>query len=60
VLSEARGQLSPGEQALIGSVHLTAHVSGSGRVYQAGRDQHITEHVTEKVTEHVTERVSEQ
>jgi hypothetical protein len=43
VLSEARGQLPPRDQSLIGSIRLTAHASGNGRVYQAGRDQHITE-----------------
>ncbi|MET9176978.1 hypothetical protein ABZX88_01955 [Kitasatospora aureofaciens] len=26
-----------------GSVHLEAHGTGSARIYQAGRDQHITE-----------------
>jgi hypothetical protein len=43
VLSEARAQLPPGAPSLTGTVRLTAHASGSGRVYQAGRDQHITE-----------------
>lgn len=27
----------------VGEIHMTAEASGSGRVYQAGRDQHITE-----------------
>ncbi|MER6099514.1 hypothetical protein ABT154_27420 [Streptomyces sp. NPDC001728] len=31
------------QEAGAGTVHLQAEASGSGRVYQAGRDQHITE-----------------
>ncbi|MEU6512278.1 hypothetical protein [Streptomyces sp. NPDC046942] len=30
-------------QTVRGGVHMEAHVTGSSRVYQAGRDQHITE-----------------
>ncbi|MFJ2437553.1 hypothetical protein ACIOWM_30480 [Streptomyces anulatus] len=37
----ARGA-SPATQ-VVGSQHLEAHASDSGRVYQAGRDMHITE-----------------
>ncbi len=37
----ARGA-SPDTQ-VVGSQHLEAHASGSGRVYQAARDMHITE-----------------
>ncbi|MFK0215125.1 hypothetical protein [Streptomyces sp. NPDC090298] len=40
ILTEA----DPGfETAGAGTVHMRAEASGSGRVYQAGRDQHITE-----------------
>lgn len=35
--------LYPDEQAQTRSVQMRAEASGSGRVYQAGRDQHITE-----------------
>jgi predicted LPLAT superfamily acyltransferase len=35
--------LTPAEQTQIGSIVMKATASGSGRVYQAGRDQHITE-----------------
>jgi hypothetical protein len=35
--------LSAGEQTRIGSIMMTATASGRGRVYQAGRDQHITD-----------------
>ncbi|WP_225850659.1 hypothetical protein [Streptomyces sp. HPF1205] len=36
-------QDAAGGQALSGGIHQDAHATGSGRVYQAGRDQHITE-----------------
>ncbi|WP_063806600.1 hypothetical protein [Streptomyces regalis] len=45
-LNEARGRLPAGEHSFVGSVRLTAHATGNGRVYQAGRDQHITEYHT--------------
>ncbi|KUJ37783.1 hypothetical protein AB0N87_36155 [Streptomyces sp. NPDC093228] len=35
--------LSEQEQSRIGTLLMRAEASGSGRVYQAGRDQHITE-----------------
>jgi hypothetical protein len=35
--------LTAGEQTRIGSIMMTATASGQGRVYQAGRDQHITD-----------------
>ncbi|MEU2261224.1 hypothetical protein ABZ557_13275 [Streptomyces sp. NPDC019645] len=35
--------LYPEEQARTGTVQMRAEASGSGRVYQAGRDQHIAE-----------------
>ncbi|WP_369258909.1 hypothetical protein [Streptomyces sp. R35] len=35
--------LSAEEQSAVGSLVMKAEASGSGRVYQAGRDQHITE-----------------
>ncbi|MCX5097574.1 hypothetical protein OOK36_55040 [Streptomyces sp. NBC_00365] len=35
--------LSVEERSRIGTLVMRAEVSGSGRVYQAGRDQHITE-----------------
>ncbi|MFH8608911.1 hypothetical protein ACH4D5_15675 [Streptomyces sp. NPDC018029] len=31
-------------QEVTGGIHMEAHAEGNGRVYQAGRDQHITEH----------------
>ncbi|MFG2875125.1 hypothetical protein ACGFYU_08955 [Streptomyces sp. NPDC048337] len=43
VLREARAQLPASEQMVIGTIRLEARASGHGRVYQAGRDQHITE-----------------
>ncbi|MFF4606026.1 hypothetical protein ACFY12_25200 [Streptomyces sp. NPDC001339] len=43
LLREAHGRLSAGEQSLIGTVRQSAHATGHGRIYQAGRDQHITE-----------------
>ncbi|SMF86307.1 hypothetical protein [Streptomyces sp. Amel2xC10] len=43
VLAEARASLPEAEQPPVPSVQLTAHASGSARIYQAGRDQHITE-----------------
>jgi len=33
----------PESSSAVGEIHMTAEASGSGRVYQAGRDQHITE-----------------
>ncbi len=35
--------LTPVEQTRIGSIVMTANASRHGRVYQAGRDQHISE-----------------
>jgi len=35
--------LSAGEQTRIGSIVMTATASGQGRVFQAGRDQHIAD-----------------
>ncbi|NJP30129.1 hypothetical protein FLW53_39280 [Microbispora sp. SCL1-1] len=35
--------LTPADQTQIGSILMRATASGHGRVYQAGRDQHITE-----------------
>ncbi|MCX5555336.1 hypothetical protein [Streptomyces sp. NBC_00038] len=43
VLAEARASLPEAEQPPVPSVQLHAHASGSARVYQAGRDQHIIE-----------------
>ena len=43
LLDDVRGSLPAAEQPALPSVRLQAHVSGRGRVYQAGRDQHITE-----------------
>jgi hypothetical protein len=43
VLRDARAQLPASEQTVIGTMRLEARASGHGRVYQAGRDQHITE-----------------
>ncbi|MET7325052.1 hypothetical protein [Streptomyces sp. NPDC005549] len=47
VADELRGlldELAPSmPEAAAGSVHLRARASGSARIYQAGRDQHITE-----------------
>lgn len=42
LLDDARASLPPREQPAQ-AAHMTAEVSGSGRVYQAGRDQHIVE-----------------
>lgn len=42
LLAELTPQL-PQQQPLIGEIQLRAEASGSARVYQAGRDQHITE-----------------
>lgn len=42
ILDELNPHL-PEPSSAVGEVHMTAEVSGSGRVYQAGRDQHITE-----------------
>ncbi|GAA0443887.1 hypothetical protein GCM10009544_03390 [Streptomyces stramineus] len=35
--------LDPEEQARVGAIVMRAEASGGGRMYQAGRDQHITE-----------------
>ncbi|MGP4011764.1 hypothetical protein [Streptomyces sp. 4N124] len=35
--------LTADERSTVGSLVMRAQASGSGRVYQAGRDQHITE-----------------
>lgn len=43
LLDDVRGSLTGVEQSALPSVRLQARVSGHGRVYQAGRDQHITE-----------------
>ncbi len=40
---ELRPALPPAEQTRIGQVEMKASATGSGRVYQAGRDQHIHE-----------------
>lgn len=42
ILDELNPRL-PEPSSAIGEVRMTAEASGSGRVYQAGRDQHITE-----------------
>lgn len=41
--SELTPALPADEGAQIGSLLMKATASGSGRVYQAGRDQHISE-----------------
>jgi hypothetical protein len=43
VLQESRALLPAGQEVPAPVVHMRAEASGSGRVYQAGRDQHITE-----------------
>ncbi|GGX41931.1 hypothetical protein [Streptomyces noursei] len=43
VLEESRALLPAGQEVQAPVVHMHAEVPGSGRVYQAGRDQHITE-----------------
>jgi hypothetical protein len=43
VLEECRALLPFGQEVPPPVVHMRAEVSGNGRVYQAGRDQHITE-----------------
>ncbi|MEV5467994.1 hypothetical protein AB0N37_20515 [Streptomyces griseoincarnatus] len=43
VLEESRALLPAGQEVQAPVVHMRAEVSGSGRVYQAGRDQRITE-----------------
>ncbi|MFE7312820.1 hypothetical protein ACFU7T_06890 [Streptomyces sp. NPDC057555] len=43
VLEESRALLPAEQEVQAPVVHMRADVSGSGRVYQAGRDQHITE-----------------
>jgi hypothetical protein len=40
---ELRPLLPPSEQARVTQITMTAHASGHGRIYQAGRDQHISE-----------------
>ncbi|MFJ8864053.1 hypothetical protein ACIRD8_37385 [Streptomyces sp. NPDC102451] len=40
LLDEVRGQLSEAERAAVRPVVFHTHVSGQGRVYNAGRDQH--------------------
>ncbi|MCP9207379.1 hypothetical protein [Streptomyces cucumeris] len=42
ILDELNPRL-PDQRPAVGEIHLTAEASGSGRIYQAGRDQHITE-----------------
>lgn len=37
------GWVASDQRTVQGSVHLEAHATGRARVYQAGRDQHITE-----------------
>lgn len=41
ILAELNPELPPAHTTV--EVRLRAEASGSGRVYQAGRDQHITE-----------------
>ncbi|MEU1624230.1 hypothetical protein ABZ746_02570 [Streptomyces sp. NPDC020096] len=43
VLAEARAALPSGQELPAPAVQLHAEASGRGRVYQAGRDQHIIE-----------------
>ncbi len=43
VLNEAHPELPAVEGLLNGAVRLSARATGHGRVYRAGRDQHITE-----------------
>ncbi|QFQ99365.1 hypothetical protein F9278_28050 [Streptomyces phaeolivaceus] len=43
VLEESRALLPAEQEVRAPVVNMRAEVSGSGRVYQAGRDQHITE-----------------
>lgn len=43
LVHEVRELLPPDERSLTGSLHMSAHATGNSRVYQAGRDQHITE-----------------
>ncbi|MCW2902609.1 MAG: hypothetical protein JWO67_4874 [Streptosporangiaceae bacterium] len=43
VLEQSRALLPAEQGSQVPTVHMRAEVSGSGRVYQAGRDQHITE-----------------
>ncbi|GLX48594.1 hypothetical protein Shyhy01_15440 [Streptomyces hygroscopicus subsp. hygroscopicus] len=42
-LLEEAGALPAGRNADVGEVRMSARATGNGRVYQAGRDQHITE-----------------
>jgi hypothetical protein len=43
ILEESRTLLPADQENHVPAVIMRAEVSGSGRVYQAGRDQHITE-----------------
>ncbi|MEU5642866.1 hypothetical protein [Streptomyces milbemycinicus] len=43
ILDELSPALPGNDQAMNTTIHMRAEASGSGRVYQAGRDQHITE-----------------
>ncbi|MEV6883312.1 hypothetical protein [Streptomyces sp. NPDC051135] len=43
ILAEARASLPEDERPPVPAVQMHAHASGHGRVYQAGRDQHIVE-----------------
>ncbi|MEV6127969.1 hypothetical protein AB0M05_14240 [Streptomyces violaceusniger] len=42
ILDELSPRL-PDQRPAVGEIRMTAEASGSGRVYQAGHDQHITE-----------------
>ncbi|EFL26113.1 conserved hypothetical protein [Streptomyces himastatinicus ATCC 53653] len=43
ILDELSPALPESPPHSVGEIHMKAEASGSGRVYQAGRDQHITE-----------------
>lgn len=43
VLADARSRLSEAQAATVPTINMSATASGNARVYQAGRDQHITE-----------------
>lgn len=43
LLNEVRGSLPSDEQTAVPAPVFNTHVSGNGRVYNAGRDQHIHE-----------------
>ncbi|MFH8368911.1 hypothetical protein [Streptomyces sp. NPDC018031] len=43
LLDELTPRLPEDARPAVGEIHLRAEASGNGRVYQAGRDQHITE-----------------